>query len=246
MFEIGSSLRDARLRQGLDLADAERATKIRTRYLEALEHERFEILPAQTYVKRFLRSYAEFLGLDGQLYVDEYNSRYATVEEDNPTRTRRPSLAREHRRVESNVLVLALAGIAAVTALVFAAWKWGGSEPQEIPGVASETTRPRGNAPRRPTPAARPRWIAVELTARRGNSSVAAFRGRPGGRLLFEGTLEQGKTMRFVGRRVWLNLSEPENLIARLNGRRVRLPASRGAPAVVVATARGIAPARAA
>ena len=76
MFEIGSSLQEARLRQGVDLNEAEAATKIRAKYLRALEDERFEILPAQTYVKGFLRAYADYLGLDGQLYVDEFNSRY--------------------------------------------------------------------------------------------------------------------------------------------------------------------------
>ena len=78
MFEIGNSLREARLRQSLELTEAELATKIRGKYLRALEEEQFDLLPAQTYVKGFLRTYAEWLGLDGQLYVDEYNSRYVT------------------------------------------------------------------------------------------------------------------------------------------------------------------------
>jgi Helix-turn-helix domain len=69
MFEIGSSLREARERQHLDFGEVERMTKIRGKYLRALEDERFELLPAQTYVKGFLRTYAEVLGLDGQLYV---------------------------------------------------------------------------------------------------------------------------------------------------------------------------------
>ena len=89
MFEIGNSLREARLRQHLDFPEIEQATKIRGKYLRALEDEQFEILPAQTYVKGFLRSYAEYLGLDGQLYVDEYNSRFVVGEEEAPARPRR-------------------------------------------------------------------------------------------------------------------------------------------------------------
>jgi cytoskeletal protein RodZ len=50
--------------------------------LRALEEENFEALPAQTYVKGFLRTYADYLGLDGQLYVDEFNSRYAAEDEE--------------------------------------------------------------------------------------------------------------------------------------------------------------------
>ena len=82
MFEIGSSLREARLRQQLEFPELELATKIRGKYLRALEEEQFDVLPAQTYVKGFLRTYADYLGLDGQLYVDEYNSRYTVGEED--------------------------------------------------------------------------------------------------------------------------------------------------------------------
>ena len=82
MFEIGNSLREARLRRRVEFAEAEQATKIRVKYLRALEEEQFELLPSQTYVKGFLRTYAEYLGLDGQLYVDEYNSRFVAGEED--------------------------------------------------------------------------------------------------------------------------------------------------------------------
>src|SRR2546421_11114122 len=89
MFEIGSSLREARLRQGLDFPELEQATKIRAKYLRALEDEQFDLLPAQTYVKGFLRGYAEYLGLDGQLYVDEFNSRYVVDGDEVPTRPRR-------------------------------------------------------------------------------------------------------------------------------------------------------------
>src|SRR5919106_6101246 len=108
VFEIGSSLREARLRQGLEFAELEQATKIRGKYLRALEDEQFDLLPAQTYVKGFLRSYAEYLGLDGQLYVDEYNSRYVTGEDEVPYPPGRRSAARAPRRSDSNAVVYAL------------------------------------------------------------------------------------------------------------------------------------------
>src|SRR5207248_9497405 len=59
MFEIGNSLREARVRQGLDYPQVELATKIRAKYIRALEEEQFELLPTGTYIKGFLRSYAE-------------------------------------------------------------------------------------------------------------------------------------------------------------------------------------------
>src|ERR671937_3115166 len=81
MFEIGGSLREARLKRNLTPADVQKAIRIRDRYLQALEEERWEVLPGDAYVKGFLRTYADYLGLDGNLYVDEYNNRYAHDDE---------------------------------------------------------------------------------------------------------------------------------------------------------------------
>src|SRR3954468_19297473 len=140
MFEIGSSLREARLRQGLDFPELEQTTKIRGKYLRALEDEQFDVLPAQTYVKGFLRNYAEFLGLDGQLYVDEYNSRYVVDPEDVFRPRRNYPRARQQRRLESRVVLLALLGIAALTALVIVAWKFGGGNGTAVlPTVTGST-----------------------------------------------------------------------------------------------------------
>ena len=108
MFEIGNSLREARVRQGLDYPQIELATKIRAKYVRALEEEQFAVLPAQPYVKGFLRTYADFLGLDGQLYVDEYSSRFVVDGPDEaPLRRVSPRVRRE-RGVERKVVLLAL------------------------------------------------------------------------------------------------------------------------------------------
>jgi cytoskeleton protein RodZ len=246
VFEIGSSLREARIRHGYDMAEAEAATKIRGKYLTALEEERFEVLPASTYVKGFLRSYADFLGLDGQLYVDEFNTRYGSGDDEyvvmpQPRRRTRPS--RAHRRVESRVLVLALVGIVAATALVVIAWRFGGADPGTVanldsrrPGAASGGAPPVEQVTR-PKPA-----VTLLLAAVNGNSLVAVRRGSATGDVVFEGTLERGRTLRFTGKRLWLNIASPENLAARLNGKNAPLPA-RQQPVVLVATKKGLAPA---
>src|SRR5215212_1696712 len=137
MFEIGTSLREARLRKGLDFPQLESATKIRGKYLRALEDEQFEQLPGQTYVKGFLRTYADALGLDGQLYVDEFNSRYGVDTDEPPVPIRRAVRAR--RRVQTNVVIAALVGIAVVTALVIVAWTAGSPDDQNLPGVATSS-----------------------------------------------------------------------------------------------------------
>src|SRR5262249_62362470 len=80
VLEVGNSLREARRRRGVALSGAEAATMIRSRYLDALEHERFELLPDGPYARSFLREYAEFLGLDGDILAAEYDLRFAPEE----------------------------------------------------------------------------------------------------------------------------------------------------------------------
>jgi hypothetical protein len=82
VFEIGSSLREARMRRKLELSQVEQDTRIRAKYLMALEDDRFEALPEPAYAKGFLRTYADYLGLDAQRFV---------------TRTSRPRRSRRLR-----------------------------------------------------------------------------------------------------------------------------------------------------
>jgi cytoskeletal protein RodZ len=72
MPEIGSALREARMRERIDVSEIEAQTKIRAKYLRALENEEWGLLPGPTFVKSFLRTYAQALGLDGKALVEEY------------------------------------------------------------------------------------------------------------------------------------------------------------------------------
>jgi cytoskeleton protein RodZ len=76
MPEIGETLRETRMRRRIDMTEVEAATKIRAKYLRALENEEWDLLPGPTFVKTFLRTYAEFLDLDPRLLVEEYRQRY--------------------------------------------------------------------------------------------------------------------------------------------------------------------------
>ena len=69
------------MRQRLDIADVEARTKIRAKYLRALENEEFGMLPGPTFVKTFLRTYAEMLGLDPHVLVEEYRANYEGEDE---------------------------------------------------------------------------------------------------------------------------------------------------------------------
>jgi cytoskeleton protein RodZ len=244
VFEIGSSLRDARVRQGLDLLQLEEETKIRSKYLRALEEERFDLLPGDAYVKGFLRTYAERLGLDGQLYVDEYNSRFALAEE--PVFASHPGRrSRRQRRLESHAVLIALAGIVAVTVLVIAAWQLGGSgsgpPATGTPASPASSLEETASEPAAIT-AAEPAAPSLELVvdAVRGSSVVEVRRSSATGELLFEGTIERGRSEAFTAqKKLWLRLSKPENLEFELNGTAIGTVAATG-PSLVVVTADGI------
>ena len=223
MFEIGNSLREARLRQQMEFPELEHATKIRAKYLRALEDERFELLPSHTYIKGFLRTYADQLGLDGQLYVDEYNSRYVMGDDESPVRARRVPAARRRRseRRESSVVLLALTSIAVVTALVIAAWRFGDPERPQVPGLGNT-----GPARTAVAPKAQGNVTLEVIATKRGGSFVDVRRGDAIGVEEFSGTVERGQAQRFVGKVLWLRVETPGNVIVRRNGNRVRLPAA--------------------
>jgi cytoskeleton protein RodZ len=221
MFDIGSSLREARLRQNLDFPELEERTKIRPKYLRALEDERFDILPAPTYVRGFLRSYAESLGLDGQPFVDEYNSRFTVGEDDAPLRARRAPIQRRERAPrESRLAAVALVAIAITTALVIAAWKFGGPEDEKVPGLATQTPTATGIDTSKARGTAR-----LVVRATNGSSWMEVRAAAPAGKLLYNGTLEQGQRKTFQGRALQLALAEPDNVVVRVNGNIVELPA---------------------
>jgi cytoskeleton protein RodZ len=233
VFDIGSSLRDARLRQEIDFAELEERTKIRPKYLRALEDEQFDSLPAPTYVKGFLRSYAEALGLDGQPFVDEYNSRFAVGEEEVVLRTRRMPVQGGRGPVrESRITVVALAAIAVLAALVIAAWRFGGPENPPVNGLTAKD----GGSESAVGPAAR--RVSLSVNAVDGASWMEVRAGSLSGKLLYSGTLEQGQRKSFQGRRLQLALAEPDNVAVRLNGNRVELPDG----TTFVVSARRIAP----
>jgi cytoskeleton protein RodZ len=226
VFEIGNSLREARLRHDLDFPQIEQATKIRGKYLRALEEEQFEVLPAETYVKGFLRSYAEYLGLDGQLYVDEFNSRYVRGEEE-----REPPLQYPRRssgfggggRMATSAVVLVLALIGGLTALVFVAWRFGADEPPQVP-LPNPPVSPQPAKQNARKPVAR----LLVTAAPTGNAYLAVFKRHRRGKPFYEGTLERGQTRGFEARTLWVYVYAPANLRLRLNGRRVAVPGRGG------------------
>jgi cytoskeleton protein RodZ len=76
MDEIGARLREARMRLKVDINEVETRTKIRAKYLRAMENEEWDLLPGEVYIRSFLRTYADYLGLDSRELLDDFRRRY--------------------------------------------------------------------------------------------------------------------------------------------------------------------------
>ena len=222
------------MRRGVDFAEAEAAIKIRGKYLRALEDDQFELLPAETYVKGFLRTYAEYLGLDGQLYVDEFNSRFVAGEDHDVRRaharrsTARPE--RRNRRAETMIVLFALAAIAVFTVIVISAWTTSDKKPGAV-------THPKSHVPR-VTPA------LFSVKPLRGSTHVIARSVSATGAIKYDGTVQAGDSAVGIrGKQLWVSIDSPENLRIEVRGKQVHVPGLK--PQVIIVTATGWHPARA-
>lgn len=119
MGSLGETLRQARLDRGASLDDAEQETKIRRRYLEALENEDYGALPALVYTRGFIRTYARYLGLDPEATLDLFGP--ARAREDRPVlRPATPQLAAP--RSFSTQLFVAIASVVLIVLLLMYLW----------------------------------------------------------------------------------------------------------------------------
>ncbi|AZO95486.1 helix-turn-helix domain-containing protein [Halocella sp. SP3-1] len=127
-MSIGAKLKEAREKQGLSLKDLQEKTKIRSKYLAALENEEYELIPGEAYVKAFIKGYADYLNLDGAQLVDKYNQikemeRKAKEEEEEETieneKNENPSILHNKVFLSSIVVLLILLVVGFVVYNVF-------------------------------------------------------------------------------------------------------------------------------
>jgi cytoskeleton protein RodZ len=131
MPEIGQTLRETRLRNRVDITEVEAGTKIRAKYLRALENEEWDLLPGPTFVKTFLRTYADYLGLDSRLLVEEYKQRFERPSTMELTPFSPRSGGRRSERRRRSVLgpaLVVMVGIVALLGALYALGTWGGDD----------------------------------------------------------------------------------------------------------------------
>jgi hypothetical protein len=238
VFQIGSSLRDARTRRGLELSQVERDTRIRPRYLQALEDERFDLLPGEAYAKGFLRTYADFLGLEGERFVDEFNSRFPVAEE--PPNVKLAQVKRRRSVLDMRYVAIPFAVLLGL--IVWQLTKSGGGHHHVANAPPAPKTvsaaAPHVRASTAPTPPPAPAAARVVFAAAKGPCWLSVRLGSETGRVLYEQTLQAGQTARFSGKRLWVRIGAPWNLAATLNGKALTLPSTL---ANVVVTPSGVA-----
>lgn len=245
------------MRQKLDIADVEERTKIRAKYLRALENEEWGLLPGPTFVKTFLRTYAEAVGVDPYLLVEEYRvsqERHDTPEfqplAPMPARDRRDRRGgrrppqRPPRRgwLIAGAVVVALVGFLLVLGLVGGDDEPGGggsdqaaTTTETAPRNAQQRQRQRQRArQRRRRAAANPTGVNVRI-APVAPTYVCVDSG-PGTPVVFENTLDAAQTFR-NRERVRVNLGL-RSAVVTLNGEPVTIEQS-GEPVALELTRDG-------
>jgi cytoskeletal protein RodZ len=223
---IGETLREARMRQRLDITDVEAQTKIRAKYLRALENEDFGMLPGATFVKSFLRTYAEFLGLDPHLLVEEYRIRHDPRDESELTPFARPPRGRQRRRPPRSPAWLPLAAaVVAILAVLFILGLTGngssGDNSSSTPTTTGASQAKKKAASHAAKPVARrPRTVKLRIVPAAA-TYVCVDKGT-GTKVVYEGTLTGAKSWK--ARHLRINLGRRAVRIT-VNGKRLPVPA---------------------
>lgn len=243
MPDIGASLREARMRARIDVSEIEAQTKIRAKYLRALENEEWDLLPGPTYVKSFLKTYAEVLDLDAKLLVDEYKLRHERLSDLELQPISAAAPGRERRR-QTPVLPPWFFVAVIFVGLIFALYLLGttGDDPSDeavAPTATTATTQRQPAAPPAVQEPAPPSRVSLRLEAT-GPVYVCL---KAGDRTLVDGrTLEAGdRTRTFRSRRFRLTLGN-NAVRLRINGRARSVAASQDPIGLQITPRRGRQP----
>ena len=226
---LGQILRQERELRDIPLDRIEEATRIRAAQLRAIEDDRLETLPAEAYARGFVRTYAEYLGLNGDDVVAIFNEQWnRTAHRAEPAPPQTPvSVARRSPAGLFSLWVAVACLLLAGSAVLYLIGGSGGGHaaspptthaPPATQPVTNPTTNPTTSATQSPPPA-QPAGVRMTVTAAQGSCWLEARRGSASGALLTERTLAPGQAVHLHGRRVWLRLGDPTSVQLRVNGR---------------------------
>lgn len=238
MFEIGNTLREARVRRNLTLQQVEEDIKIRVKYVQAMENEDWDVMPGVTYVKGFLRTYSTYLGLDPEVIIGEFRTRGMVPSQEHHEPFGGSSVIgkpRSHRGRNTIVLVavLCLAALAAIYIIGLLKNDADGGEPTTKPdalGIASPSASPSASPEPEKTSSGVPAWQKnlVKLAATKGDCWIEVRRNNSNGLKLFSGTVQKGDTRKFKGKDIWMSLGAPANVSLNVQGKDVKIKSDVG------------------
>jgi cytoskeleton protein RodZ len=232
MADIGSTLREARIRAQIDVTEVETRTKIRAKYLRAIENEEWERLPGPVYTKSFLRTYGDYLGLDSRMLVEEFKRRYEVPYDHEPHPIASLSREREHERPPRGPLIPPWAAIGLVlVAIVVALYLLGNTgssnktpPPKGLHAGAHQHARP---TPRHLTTSTTPTNVKLQLTP---TADVYVCLVNGSGRMLIPGQIfHPGETIPTVTQRKLLLTLGNNSVQMKVNGSSVAIAPSSSA-----------------
>jgi transcriptional regulator with XRE-family HTH domain len=237
VFEIGTTLREARVRRNLTLQQVEEDIKIRVKYVQAMENEDWDVMPGVTYVKGFLRTYSTYLGLDPEVIIGEFRSRAMTPSAEHHEPFGGSSVIgkpRSHRGRNTIVLVAVVCLIALGAIYVLGMMNNNGSDvPTTQPGalgIGSTSPSPSGSPKPSSSATGIPTWQKelVKVRATGGDCWMEVRRNDAAGTVLFSGTLSKGAKQKWRGKVIWMSLGAPANVKLEAAGKNVKLKSDVG------------------
>lgn len=229
---FGNWLRRQREAREISLRDIAERTKIGIRYLEALEEDRFDILPAPVFTKGFLREYARYVGLSADEVINHYLAAHSQEIAEQTDAGRAKAKARERAASSGRWSVLFFVLAAALLLLLLGVFSWKVERRREAP--ASLASRPPIAAPvaekAPPPPAAAP--VAPQVAPLELNLEFTGDcwtdRSVDGGSHTSE-TRVKGETLRIVAQKsIVISLGNAPGVKATINGIPLPLPLKKG------------------
>jgi len=241
VFEIGNTLREARVRRKLTLQQVEEDTKIRVKYLQAMENEDFDLMPGPAYVKGFLQTYAGYLGLDPSIILDEYRSRGVSRQEHHAfggSSVIGKPYSHRRRNTLAFIAVACLLVLAVIYVLGLSSEDADDGGPGTTdPALLSPSPSPSRSATKTPSPRPSVSQDLVKLAAAGASCWLEVRRDDAQGPVLYRGTLAAGSSKQFREKTVWLKIGNPGALVVSAGGK--QLPALEGVGPLIVTVSDG-------